>query len=51
MGSKRHKPEVIVTKLRQVELWLDKEPRVLMLFVRLASQNKCTIAVRCNTEV
>ena len=49
MGIKRHKPEEIVMKLRQVEVWLDKEWRISMLFVRSASQTKGTIGGASNT--
>ncbi len=51
MGIKRYKPEEIVTKLRQVEVLIDKEWRVLMLFVSLESQNKLTIAGGSNAVV
>ena len=51
MGIKRHKPEKIVTKLRQVEVLVSKEWRGSMLFIRSVSLSKPTIVGANNTAV
>ena len=49
MGIKRHRPEEIVTKLRQVEVLVGQGIARIVLFVKSASQNKRTIAGASNT--
>ncbi len=51
MGIKRHKPEEIVTKLRQVMCLLDKGLAVRMRYGRLVSLNKSITAGRSNMVV
>ena len=49
MGIKRHKPEEIVTKLRQVEVLVGQGRHGSMQFVRSVSQSKPTIVGVSNT--
>ena len=51
MGIKRHKPEEIVTKLRQVEVLVGQEWRELMRADRFASWSKLTTAGAGSTVV
>ncbi len=51
MGIKRHKPEEIVTKLRQVEVLCGRECRALMPFDRCRLQNRPSIAGASNMAV